>query len=183
MKQLGFVFNGARCNGCAACVIACKEEKQLPDGVWLRRRVENPSTMSFLTLGCNHCDDPACLKVCPVKAYHKEANGLVIQDHNKCIGCQACVGACPYHVPSFAKSEKKVYKCDACQARLAKGEVPACVASCPMGAIEFGAIDELRVKYPEAVEQGMVWAAKEFHFPSPQLTHPNLVIVPLSSGE
>lgn len=179
MKKLGFVFNGAKCNGCGACVIACKEEKQLPDGVWLRTRRENPVTTAFITQGCNHCEEPACLAVCPVKAYRKEFDGLVIQDHAKCVGCRACVAACPWHVPSFSKTEGKVYKCDACVKRLAQGLVPACAASCPMGAIEFGPIDELRQKYPEAVEAGNAWAKKQFGYEDLKTTGANLVIVPL----
>ena len=66
MKKLGFVFNGARCTGCGACVVACKEEKGVPDGVWLRKRYENVHDFNYITQGCNHCDDPACASVCPV---------------------------------------------------------------------------------------------------------------------
>lgn len=130
--------------------MACKEAKCLPEDVWLRRRKENPVTTAYITMGCNHCADPACLK------------------------------ACPYRVPQISKTDKKAWKCDACAARLAKGEKPACVANCPMGAIEFGPIEELRAKYPAAVEVGMAWAKREFNLPSPNLTKPSLVIVPLS---
>lgn len=178
MAKLGFVFHGERCNGCAACVIACKEEKGLPDGVWLRTRKENPHDWSFLTQPCNHCDEPACLAACPVKAYHKEPNGLVIQDHAKCIGCQACVKACPWQVPSYSAEEKKVYKCDGCIARLKDGKRPACLEACPANAIEFGDIDELRQRYPNA-EEGVAWAKKAFGYPDPHRTHANVVIVPL----
>lgn len=180
MKKMGFVFNAARCNGCGACVMACKEAKTLPEDVWLRTRKENPVTTAYLTMGCNHCAAPACLKICPVKAYTQDADGLVIQDHSKCIGCRACTTACPYGVPKFSTQDKKVWKCDACAARLAKGEKPACVTNCPMQAIEFGPIEELRAKYPRAVEAGMSWAAKEFNLPSPNITQPRLVIVPMN---
>lgn len=85
---------GPAAPGAAPCVVACKEEKGVPDGVWLRKRYENVHDFNYITQGCNHCDDPACASVCPVKAYHKDADGLVIQDHAKCIGCGACQGAC-----------------------------------------------------------------------------------------
>ena len=96
-----------------------------------------------------------------------------------CTGCKACMMACPYHVPSYSADEGKVYKCDGCAKRLAEGKKPACVANCPMNAIEFGPIEELRAKYPEAVEKGMAWAKEQFNLPSPDMTKPNLVIVPL----
>lgn len=179
MKKLGFVFNGARCNGCGACIMACKEAKAMPDDVFLRVRKENPATTAYITMGCNHCEDPACMKVCPVKAYRQDQDGLVIQDHAKCIGCKACITACPYHAPKFSEDDKKVWKCDACADRLAKGQKPACVANCTCDALEFGPIDELRAKYPKAVDSGMTWAQAEFHLPSPDATKPRLVIIPL----
>ena len=115
--------------------------------------------------------------------YHQEDNDLVIPDHSHRIGCQACVKACPWHVPSFSKDEKKVYKCDGCQARLKKGEVPACLAACPTGVIEFGDIDELRAKYPEAQRAaGVAWAKKVFGYPDPALTDAHMVILPLVSS-
>ena len=81
-------------------------------------------------------------------------------------------------MPAYSETDKKVHKCDACAPRLAKGLPPACVAACPCGAIEFGPIEELRAKYPDAVVKGFAWAAAAFGMPGPERTDPNLVIVP-----
>lgn len=114
-----------------------------------------------LSLSCSHCSDPACIKVCPMKAISKEAEfGAVVVDASKCIGCGACQAACPWHVPQYYEplentpigSEKhpKMTKCDMCVDRLKAGLKPACVASCPGRALECGPIDELRRRHPDA---------------------------------
>lgn len=107
MKKLGFVFDARRCNGCRACVIACKEQQKTPDGVWLRQVKETPNQMMWLSVACNHCEKPACVPACPVKAYTQEPDGLVVQDHAKCIGCQACIAACPFKAPVLIQQAKR----------------------------------------------------------------------------
>ena len=92
---LGFWMNNKNCYGCKTCSIACKSEKQLNEGVLLRKvsciRQDSPVDVSFLSMSCNHCEDPACVKACPVEAYTKLDNGIVKQDHDKCIGCKMCI--------------------------------------------------------------------------------------------
>lgn len=114
-----------------------------------------------LSLSCNHCSDPACVKVCPVKAIRKEDEfGAVLVDSEKCIGCGACRAACPWHVPEYFEDlsrtkigeerHPKMTKCDMCIDRLRDGLKTACVASCPGRALECGPIEELRRQHPDA---------------------------------
>ena len=107
MKKMGFLFDARRCNGCRACAVACKEQHNTPDGIWLRRVKETPDQMVWFSQSCNHCEKPACFAVCPVKAYTIEPDGLIVQDHSKCIGCQACIAACPFKAPVFDEKSKR----------------------------------------------------------------------------
>ncbi|MEF9925739.1 MAG: 4Fe-4S dicluster domain-containing protein, partial [Raoultibacter sp.] len=121
------------------------------------------ATKSYLTLSCQHCENPACVKVCPVGATYKDPEtGIVRQDYDKCIGCRMCMAACPYTgVRSFNWEEPKysvpfsvgdasipahqkhvVEKCTLCNHRLAKGEQPACVLACPAYARFFGDLND-----------------------------------------
>lgn len=180
MKKLGFLFDARRCNGCRACVVACKEQQQTPDGVWLRQVEQTPDQLIWFSKTCNHCERPACIPVCPVKAYTQEPDGIVVQDHAKCIGCQACIAACPFKAPVFDPASHKVFKCDGCIKLLAAGLLPACVQACTTGALEFGPIEKLRNKYPKAVVTGFEWATKYFGYAGPEKTGPDLVIIPLN---
>lgn len=180
MRKLGFVFDARRCNGCRACAVACKEQQKTPDGVWLRQVDQTPDQLMWFSQTCNHCEKPACVSVCPVKAYTQEPDGLVVQDHAKCIGCQACIAACPFKAPKFNPASKKVFKCDGCIKLLEIGKKPACVTACTQAALDFGPIEELRKKYPKAATSGFAWAEKYFNYAGPQKTGPHLVIIPLN---
>lgn len=136
----GFSVNSSNCYGCKTCQIACANEKLLPAGVYLRRvRVIDTETgMAYVSMSCNHCDEPACVANCPVGAYEKdEETGLVIQDHDKCIGCQTCIQKCPFHAPTYNEEESKTYKCDGCITRQKAGESPVCTIVCPSMNISF----------------------------------------------
>ncbi len=143
-EQYRFHFDMGRCVGCQCCVVACNEQNNNPPDVNWRRvgEIEGgvyPHTQRYhLSMGCNHCLDPACLTGCPTGAYVKnETNGLVLQQAEECIGCQYCTWNCPYGVPQFNPERNIVTKCDMCHGRLDRGEAPACVSACPETAIRI----------------------------------------------
>lgn len=186
MTQKGFYIDSSRCTGCRTCSVACADLHNSPVGQHLRRvtEVEGGKWVQqrdgtwrqnvfayYITQGCNHCADPACVKVCPTKAHFKRAeDGLVVIDPAKCIGCGMCAKACPYGAPQLDTINRKMRKCDGCVARTSKGMNPVCVESCPERAIEFGDIEELRAKH------GTIDAVAPMCDGS--ATHPSLVIKP-----
>ena len=94
--------------------------------------------------GCMHCEDPGCLKACPSPgAIVKYANGIVDFISENCIGCGYCVKGCPFDVPRISQKDNKAYKCTLCSDRVGVGLEPACVKTCPTGAISFGTKDDM----------------------------------------
>jgi DMSO reductase iron-sulfur subunit len=142
-KKLGFIVNSEKCIGCHSCEMACKNQNQLdPEIRWrkvyaIKEDSYGMPSRLYMSLSCNHCDSPQCLKACPVKAYTKREDGVVIHQHNRCIGCGMCIMACPYKVPQLNKHYKKVEKCHLCYSRLDNNEEPACVEECPAEAIDI----------------------------------------------
>jgi tetrathionate reductase subunit B len=92
----------------------------------------------FVPKLCNHCTNPACVQVCPVGATYKTKDGVVVIDHDYCIGCRYCVQACPYGARFFNEEKGVSDKCTWCYHRITKGMQPACVEVCPVGARIFG---------------------------------------------
>ena len=92
----------------------------------------------FVPKLCNQCTHPACVQVCPVGATYKGADGVVLIDHDYCIGCRYCVQACPYGARYFDERKGVSDKCTWCYHRITKGQQPACVEVCPVGARIFG---------------------------------------------
>lgn len=183
MEQYGFYFDAERCTGCKTCELACKDYKDLGTDVNFRRIYEytggswvqdnngcwNQDVFAYYTsISCNHCDDPACTKVCPTGAMHKNADGFVIVNEETCIGCRYCSMACPYDAPQYSQSKGHMTKCDGCYSRVKEGQKPICVESCPLRALDFAPISELRAKYGDQ--------ASIAPLPSADLTKPNLVI-------
>ncbi len=165
----GMLIDLKRCIGCHACTIACKLEHATPPGVFYTRVLEMevgkfPSAKRvFLPVLCNHCQDAPCLHACPSGATTQAADGTVLVDKDKCIGCKACIVACPYDARFFldklqgyfgdeltpfekvgyrAHREGTVTKCDFCAERTASGLEPACVQTCPTVARVFGDLDD-----------------------------------------
>ena len=142
-EQYRFHFDMTKCIGCKCCEVACNEQNGNPVDINWRRvgEIEGgayPFTQRFyLSMGCNHCLDAACLKGCPVDAYSKDGvTGLVLHSADTCIGCQYCTWNCPYGVPQYNPERGVVGKCDMCYGRLADGREPACVNACPETAIQ-----------------------------------------------
>ena len=166
MSRYAMVVDLKRCVGCHACTVACKAEHNTPNGVMCTSVLEKeygkfPNvTRVFIPVLCNHCEEPVCVDVCPTGASDQREDGVVLIDWDKCIGCKACISACPYdmryHVkdnrilfsdgktsfsnPAFKSCPTKVpVKCDFCIHRIDKGELkPACVEVCPTEARQFG---------------------------------------------
>jgi len=92
-----------------------------------------------------HCADPGCLKACPAPGVIIQyANGIVDFISDKCIGCGYCIAGCPFNIPRINKDDNKAYKCTLCSDRVAVGQAPSCVKSCPTGAIQFGTKEDMK---------------------------------------
>jgi anaerobic dimethyl sulfoxide reductase subunit B len=148
-KQYGFMIDTERCVDCRACVTACKSSNNVELGITWRRvsrtwKGNYPNvTFTSASMACNHCAEPACVKVCPAGAISKRGeDGIVVVDKTKCIKCRSCGKACPYHAPQYGK-DGFMQKCDLCLDRISAEKRPACVTTCPAGALMFGTMDEL----------------------------------------
>ena len=153
MTRYGIVTDVNRCVGCLGCSVACKAVNGVPVGSYWNKTLRigpNPAKeggnwpdvdLYFLTVSCQHCDNPACVSVCPTEASHVVADGTVQVDKSKCIGCQFCAMACPYGVRYLNEEERVVEKCTLCEQQIAQGELPQCVINCVGMAKWFGDFD------------------------------------------
>lgn len=229
MTRFAMAVDLSRCQGCRACVEACKVENNTPSAVfWMYvfrfERGEFPNTdISFLPRPCQHCNNPPCVKVCPVGARYKRDDGLVMTDYERCIGCRYCEVACPYGVNFFnwrrpesafadyqiplddpdlesvtggampayrnpdhdqlqgpeqrltsgsAHLKGVMEKCTFCVHRVDKGRVPACVETCPVGALRFGDVDS-----PDTPISQFLRGKTQFKLLEELGTDPNVVYV------
>ena len=175
MTRLAIAIDLSRCTGCNTCAMACKMQNNVPMGMtWNRVLNENcefevgvqgtyPSiSRSHLPIACQHCENPACLRVCPTGATQKREDGIVWVDNELCIGCESCIKACPYEgVRTLIANEPEYYldvvvgefdapthkagtveKCTFCHNLIDRGEVPACMQLCPARARYWGDLDD-----------------------------------------
>ena len=174
MTKLAIGINLDRCIGCHTCANACKMQNNVPDGMLWNRVItegcdaidgavgEYPNlTRTYVPLACQHCENPACLKVCPTGATYKDEQGRVEIDYDRCIGCRMCMTACPYNARVFnwedprrdgdfnwgdarvsVRTRGVMEKCTLCKERTDAGEEPMCVVCCPTHARVFGDLDD-----------------------------------------
>lgn len=154
MAQYAILTDLDECVGCLACCTACKTVNNVPVGSFWNKVLrigpypqyegaQNPDvSLYFLPVGCQHCADPECVKVCPTGASQKLADGTVQVDKSKCIGCQFCAMSCPYNVRYLNEDEGVVEKCTLCEQKIAQGELPQCVAQCGARARFFGDLEQ-----------------------------------------
>lgn len=187
MTRYGMVIDLHKCVACHACSVACKSNNNLPNGVWRNRiytdggeymdtaRGTYPNDLYRVhyPISCQHCSEPACVEVCPTGATSVREDGIVVIDSATCIGCQACMTACPYEARVLLPPEEDlayvvdfplgdadapahypntVEKCDFCVHRLERGEVPACMELCPGRARFWGDLDDPSSDASKALE-------------------------------
>jgi formate dehydrogenase iron-sulfur subunit len=147
-----------RCVGCEECVRACKRQNHLGKDVPRRWQaaIDDLSATRYTTLvrrpghrfvrrHCRHCLEPACVSVCIVGALQKRADGAVVYDSDRCMGCRYCMMSCPYGIPRYdwARAVPYLRKCVFCESRLRVGKQPACTEACPKQATVFGTREQL----------------------------------------
>jgi len=148
MPTYGFVIDNRKCIGCHACTVACKSEHQVPIGVdrtwvkYIEKGTFPNNRRLFTVMRCNHCEWAPCVTICPVTALHKRPDGIVDFNSDRCIGCKACMQACPYDSLYIDPSTNTAAKCNFCTHRLEVGLQPSCVAVCPEQAIIAGDMDD-----------------------------------------
>jgi Fe-S-cluster-containing dehydrogenase component len=153
------VLDQTRCIGCHACTTACKSENQVPLGV-TRTYVKSvdvgffpQARRAFQVTRCAMCEDAPCVNVCPTSAMYRRSDGIVDFDKSLCIGCKACIAACPYDAIFMNPDDRPTEKCNFCAHRLDMGLEPPCVVVCPTEAILVGDVNDQTSKVAEIVNR------------------------------
>jgi Fe-S-cluster-containing dehydrogenase component/formate-dependent nitrite reductase membrane component NrfD len=173
----GFVIDNTRCIGCHACSTACKSENEVPLGVdrtWVKY-VEHGAypdvTRSFQVTRCNHCENPPCVRICPVTAMYQRDDGIVEFDKDACIGCKACMQACPYDAIHIDPETHTAAKCHYCAHRIDVGLEPACAVVCPTEAIIAGDLDDPGTKIAQVVARSRLTVRKPEQGTAPKVLY------------
>ena len=171
----GFLIRNDRCIGCHACSTACKSENEVPLGVnrtWVKS-VETGAypnvTRHFQVTRCNHCENPPCARICPVTAMYQREDGIVEFDPDICIGCKACLQACPYDAIHIDPDSGTAAKCHYCAHRTDIGMEPACVVVCPEHAIIAGDLDDPLSEISKMLAENQVTVRKPEKGTAPKL--------------
>ena len=171
----GFLINNDTCIGCHACTTACKSENEVPLGVnrtWVKTvetGVYPNVTRSFQVTRCNHCANPPCVRICPVTAMYQREDGIVEFDPDACIGCKACLQACPYDAIYIDPDSGTAAKCHYCAHRVDIGLEPACVVVCPEHSILAGDLDNPDSEISKAIAENKVTVRKPEQGTAPKL--------------
>ena len=167
-KRYALLIDSRKCINCKACVVACRAENRVPlghsrDWIGEEHRGEWPKLLAaFEPEQCHHCTDPSCVRVCPTGASFQRSDGVVLVKEEDCIGCRYCVIACPYNARFYREDEGVVEKCTFCAHRVDRGEMPACVETCPSKVRTFGDVTDPKGSLQQLLE------TREFRVKKPQ---------------
>lgn len=147
-KRYVIAIDSRKCINCKACVVACRAENRVPvahSRPWINeeQRGAFPKLMAVSEPEqCHQCAHPACVRVCPTGASYQRPDGVVAVKDSECVGCRYCMIACPFDARFFREDLGVVEKCDFCAQRLDRGDIPACVETCPGKVRVFGDIND-----------------------------------------
>ena len=205
MSKFAIAVDRHRCIGCTTCVLSCKMQNNVPMGMlWNRVLTEGCDAFdgavgtypnlsrAYLPIACQHCENPACLRVCPTGATYKDDKGRVEIDYDKCIGCRMCMAACPYNArvfnweepvrdPDFDYGDKDVpvrpkgvaEKCTLCKERTDRGDEPMCVVCCPTKARTFGDLDDPESEISKLIREKSAYTLLDEYGTKPQVYYFN----------
>ena len=190
MAKYGMFIDLDKCVRCRTCYVVCKVMHNIPNQFesgerYSRMKFVEPEIGSypdvrrhFIPYHCMQCEKPACVEMCPTGAAMRREDGIVTIDRDKCIGCEACVEACPYNARYLNKKTGKVDGCDMCTERLAEGKQPWCVERCIGSAMIMGDLDDPASEIARAIKETKAKPLSPKFGTGPKVYYANLRIIP-----